>query len=146
MVITIKRLVSKDISSLYKVGLQEFKGEYWYTKAFLKESFSAAKYSYGAFENNKLIGGIIVAKQDKPKLWIYFFVVDKNQRGKGIGGRLLKTVEQKSPKGFYLMVVDVGEKDKIANNFYQKYGFQKQARIKDWFGKNHNAFIYSKKL
>jgi GNAT superfamily N-acetyltransferase len=140
----IRKIGSKNIDSLYKIGLQEFKGEFWFTRNFLKETIKTPGYYYGAFENGKLLGGILVRKFDRPKLWIFFFAVDKGYRKRGIGGRLLKTVERKCSKNYPLIFVDICEGFSEAKEFYEEYGFKRQAEIKDWFGINQKGVIYSK--
>ncbi len=144
----IRKLTSKDIRALYKLGLQQFKGEFWYTKKFLMDTMKIPGLFYGAFEGKKLIGGIQVRLYDMPKCWIYFFTVDKKYRQKSIGTKLLQAVEKRMPTGYFLVVVDFGNTDITAKKFYVKNGFKKAATIKNWFGRNPSDFgwIYTKKL
>jgi GNAT superfamily N-acetyltransferase len=142
----IREISDKDINSLYKIGLQEFKGELWFTKRFLKETVKTPGYYYGAFERGKLLGGILVRKFDKPKLWIFFFAVDRGYRTKGIGGKLLKKIENKCSKTYPLIFVDICEALSEAKKFYVKCGFKRQAKVRDWFGINQEGLIYSKRL
>ena len=142
----IKKISDKDINLIYKIGQQEFKREFWFTKKFIKETIKTLGYYYGAFEKNKLLGAILVKKLDRPKLWIYFLAVDKNYRGRGIGSKLLKKVEKHCSKYYPLLFVDSGTDLLKTNRFYQKHGFKRQAKIKDWFGINKEGVIYSKKV
>ena len=142
----IKKICEKDIDSLYKIGLQEFKGELWFTKNFLKETINTSGYYYGSFENGKLLGGILVRRFDRPKLWIFFFAVDKGFRRQGIGSKLLGKIEKKCSKDYPLIFVDICEAFSDAKNFYLEHGFKRQAKIKDWFGINKEGSIYSKRL
>jgi len=140
----IKKIKGKDIDSLYKIGLEEFKGEFWFTKRFLKETIGNPGYHYGAFEKDKLIGGILVKRFDRPKLWIFFLAIDKNYRRKGIGTKLLKLIESKCSENYPLIFVDLCDKMVKAKNFYTKNGFKEQAKISNWFGVNKEGLIYSK--
>lgn len=144
----IKKISLKDINALYELGLQQFKGEYWYTGKFLTDTMKIPGLFYGAFEGKKLIGGIQVRLYDKPKCWIYFFVVDKKHRQEGIGTKLLLAVEKNMPKGYFLILVDFGNTDITAKKFYVKNGFKKVATIPNWFGRGSLDFgwLYAKKL
>ena len=142
----IKKISSKEINSIYQLGLQEFSGEYWLTPKFVKETVKERGIYLGAFNKNKLIGTVFVNVYDKPKAWIYFFVIDKENRRLGVGTKLLSTVEKKLPKGYFLLFVDIEESDKSALNFYKKNDFKRVASVKDWFGIGTTGAFYAKRL
>ena len=133
-----------DLNYVYILGQKEFNGELWFTKKFLKETAKTPGYCLVAVENRKIIGAIFVRKFDMPKLWIFFFVVDKNYRRQGIGSRLLKAVERKCSNDYPLMFVDIENRNIEAKKFYLKNGFTEQACIKDWFGIDKEGIILSK--
>ena len=140
----IKKLTKRNLNDLYKLGKPQFKGQEWYDMRFLKETIESEGYHYGVFEKSKMLGAIDVVFQDKPKVWIYFFVVDKNYRKRGIGSKLLEKVEKKLQKNFFLIFVDFEKNDYSAIRFYKKHRFKEQAKIKNWFGIRHDGLIYSK--
>jgi ribosomal protein S18 acetylase RimI-like enzyme len=140
----IKRVDGHMLSSIYQLGKQEFHGEFWFTEKFLRDTKKRNGICLGAFENNKLIGTIFVDLLDRPKAWIFFFIVDKTQRKKGIGSSLLKEAEKRLPKNLYEMYVDFEKTDKEAIRFYKKHGFKQAGKIKNWFGKGTYGLIYSK--
>lgn len=142
----IRKIKKEDINSAYKLGLQQFKGERWLTKGFLADTIKTRGLYYGAFENKKLLGVVLVRLYDRPKSWIYFFVVDKRFRRRGIGSKLLRKVETTLPKDYFLILVDFEKRDIDKNKFYEKQGFKKQAKINDWFGENHPGLIYSREI
>lgn len=146
MAIKIRKLKRTDLNALYRLGLEEWKGQRWLTRQFVKETMKPPGYDYVACDGKKVIGAILVEMFDRPKVWIFYFVVSKGYRGQGIGGQLLKMVEADCVKDFPLLFVDVGEDDIAGNNFYKKSGFKKQARIKDWFDIGEPGIIYSKRL
>jgi ribosomal protein S18 acetylase RimI-like enzyme len=146
MAMHIRTITQKDIDTLYTIGLQEFEGDYWFTRKFLKETLKTAGYHYGIFEGKRLVGAILVKNYDRPKMWIFLFVVDKRYRRQGIGSRLLRLAEKKCSKSYPLLFVDIEDTDTIAKKFYTKHGFKRQAKIKDWFGVNKEAVIYSKRV
>jgi len=142
----IRKLGKRDLESVYRLGLREFGGQFWFTRKFLSQTLKTFSIFYGAFEGNKLIGTIIVKVYDRPKAWIYYFLVDEEYRRKGVGGALLKAAEKAIPKGNYLLIVDIGEDDAAAKKFYRKSGFRKVAKVKEWFGPHEAGLLYSKKL
>ncbi len=139
-------LDKSNIDSLYELGLQEFKGELWFTKDFLRETLGTPGYYLGAFENGNLIGGILVRKFDRPKLWIFFLIIDSDYRRQGIGSKLLRKIEELGSRDHNFLFVDVSEDDVSANKFYSKLGFERNAKVKNWFGDNTFGLIYTKKL
>lgn len=142
----IRVLKIKDVNKMYKLGLQEFRGQEWHTKKFIKDTFKRNGLYLGAFDKRKMVGILMLAIYDKPKSWIYFFVVDKKFQRRGIGTKLLNCAENKLPKGYFLIFVDIGKEDIIAKKFYTKNGFKKVAQIRDWFGKKLDGLIYCKRL
>ena len=108
----IKKLKKEDILPLYRIGLKQFKGERWYSKRFLVSTFRREALSYGCFEKDKLVGGIMADILDSPKTWIFFFIVDKAYRRNGIGTKLLKEVEKNLPKNNNFLFVDLEKTDK----------------------------------
>jgi ribosomal protein S18 acetylase RimI-like enzyme len=142
----IRKLLGKDLGAMHKLGLQEFKGQFWFTRKFLAQTMSTPGLFYGAFDGKKMIGTIMVKVYDKPKAWVYYFVVDKNYRRKGVGSALLAAAVRALPKGNYLLIVDIGEKDALAKSFYGKQGFKRAAKIKEWFGPREAGLLYCRKF
>mgnify|MGYP001458530378 CR=1 FL=1 len=73
----------------------------------------------------------------------------KEARGKGLGEKLFKEVVNKAIKKFRLKIItlDVYFKNKIAQNFYKKMGFQKVGTIKGgtrYFDKYDDVVIMAK--
>ncbi len=144
--IVIKKINKRYSEELYKIGLKSFEKEGWLDKRFFEDSLKRDAISYVAIKDRKVIGGIIADIFNKPQAWIFFFVIAKKYRRKGIGTKLLKKVERSLPKNYFLLIVDIEKKDYSGVNFYKKNGFNKQAGIKNWFGKRTKGLIYTKKL
>lgn len=142
----IKKIDSKFLESLYRLGKEEFLGEFWFTKKFIEDTTRRHGIYYGAFDKKKLLGAICVDLIDRPKAWIFFFDVDKNYRKHGIGSKLLETIEKKLGKDYYKLYVDFEKTDKLAKRFYKEHGFEKAGKIKDWFGKGTYGLIYAKTI
>ena len=142
----IKTISARYIKSLYNLGKQQFKGEFWFTKKFLKDAIKRKGIYFGAFENKNLIGAIFIDINDRPKAWLFFFDVKKEYRDKGIGNALLNAVEKKLPKDYYEIFTDCEKADKLAITFYKKHHFKRVGKIKDWYGKGTWGLIYSKTI
>lgn len=144
--IKIKPIGKEFINSIYLLGKTEFGGDFWFTKKFVEETMNSPGFYFGAFHGKKLIGSILAKKFDRPKLWIFLFLVSEKWRRKGIGKKLLGAVERKCSKNFPLIFVDFNRGDKIARRFYLKNGFVKKGEIEDWFGIDETGLVYAKRL
>jgi ribosomal protein S18 acetylase RimI-like enzyme len=142
----IRKIKKRDVSSIYNLALRQFRGERWLTKSFLEDTIKTKGLYYGAFENKKLIGAILVKLDDRPKVWIHFFDVDKKFRRRVIGNKLFCKVEKELPKHHFLIIVDFEKTDIEGRKFYEEHGFKKKAKINDWFGKNRPGLIYAREI
>lgn len=75
-----------------------------------------------------------------------FFDVREEFRHNGVGQELIRHAEIRLLKGYYCMLVDFEEKDKLAGNFCFAHGFRRAAKIKDWFVKGTYVIIYAREL
>lgn len=141
-----KVLTRKEIPLIYKLGKKEFVGENWLSEKFLYNSLRRKCVSFVALEKNKIVGAIMVDVLDKPKAWVFYFIVDKRYRKMGIGTKLIKGVEKNPPRGYNVLLTDFEKKDYSARKFYKKIGFKEVAKIKSWFGLRHYGLIYEKIL
>jgi len=80
---------------------------------------------------------------------IYWIGVHENQRGKGIGGLLLREAERKIDElggnGIYL---ETSGKEKYlpTRNFYLKYDYKIEAHIKDFYDYGDDKVLFVKRL
>ncbi|MFH1510314.1 MAG: N-acetyltransferase [Candidatus Woesearchaeota archaeon] len=144
--VCLRVLTKKDVKAIYTLGLQSFRGEFWYTRKYLVETLLPPCYACGAFVGENLVGAIMVRPLDRPKFWIFFLAVDKTFRRHHIGDMLLRKSESKCTKDFPILFVDVGAEDLAAIKFYEKEGFKRLAKVKDWFGIGTTGYIYSKRV
>ena len=142
----IKKINGRYLKSLSERGDEQFHGEYWFTKKFLKDAIKRKGLCFGAFDKKKLIGAIFVDLNDRPKAWIFFFDVLKEYRHRGVGQKLIEKIETMLPKGYFMMFVDFEDSDVLAKNFYTKHGFRRVAKIKNWFGKNTFGLLYAREI
>lgn len=128
-VICYKGKISESKKSHYKIREIQLPNEteiksFWNHKPTYQNSLFCLKNNleqhttFGAFENEKLIGYIVF---DKNSLRIKQFGVDSNFRNKGIGQQLFSKVQNQNQEAV-IVIINVDENDAITNNFLQKIG------------------------
>jgi ribosomal protein S18 acetylase RimI-like enzyme len=100
--------------------------------------------------NNKIVGFITADKQAwNNSFYIERLFVEKEQRSKGYGSKLLLTVINRAKQSKARIVfVDLTPQNKGAMRFYLRNGFQKAGQIKEFFDdpEKPNAVILSYKV
>lgn len=145
--IEIRRIESGDLKQIYKLGSEIFSGETCGTRDFLRDVVATEGYHFGAFLNGKLIGSILAKIDEFPRIWLMFFGIKEEFRRNGLGGKLLKEVENNAKKDKYTLIyTDFAPHEHMAEGFYRKNGFIKEAEAKDWYDKNKPARLYSKTI
>lgn len=86
--------------------------------------------------DNKILGFVTFIKLYET-VEILYIIVDKDTRKKGIGSKLLNYLCLFA--GIKEIILEVRETNEIALKFYQKYGFEKQRIIKNYYSNNENA-------
>lgn len=95
--------------------------------------------------NGVIIGGILGGVGYYAGFYIKIFWIDENERGKGIGSKLLKQAESiAKEKGAELVMVDTFSFQ--ADGFYQKHGYEEYGRITDYPKKGDYNVFFKKKL
>ena len=129
-----------------KNNLQIDFDEFWSTSILKSELENELSKYLVAKDNNEIVGfaGIIVLPDD---IEITNIVVKKVERKKGIGILLLdKLIEISKNTGKELISLEVNEKNKIAINLYEKFGFKKVGLRKKYYNGIDNAIIMSRKI
>ncbi|HMS64675.1 MAG TPA: GNAT family N-acetyltransferase [Ignavibacteria bacterium] len=82
--------------------------------------------SFGAFDNEKLIGFVISEKRQwNNSLWIEMIQIAKSHRGKGIGTQLLNNLEAHAATQKYRIIdIETQNTNVPAINFYRKNGYE----------------------
>jgi ribosomal protein S18 acetylase RimI-like enzyme len=82
-------------------------------------------YSFGAYENNVLVGFIISEPREwNRSLWVFEFHVAETHRNRGIGKRLMEFVaENARRKGLRTIVCETQKTNANAIEVYRKLGF-----------------------
>jgi len=135
----------RQLQQLYNIEIQCFKNE-----AFSKKQISNLLTNYNSISliaqlNNEIVGfiiGIIYFERDSAVGHILTIDVLPEHRKKGIGLRLMQTIEEifKS-KGAKASVLEVREDNVEALRLYQKCGYRKIGRLEGYYGNAHGAYL-----
>lgn len=80
---------------------------------------------------------------------LYWVVVDPNDQGKGFGRRLLEHVEQDVAKrGGRMILIETSSQESYGSTvrFYRRAGYERAARIKNFYRVGDDKLIFSKEL
>ena len=118
-------------------------------KIFKKLINSYEYIGYTINKNNKTIATLMFKEDlEFPYIWqLSRIKVDYKYKKKGIGSKLLnKILDFIKKENGYKVLVYVSDSNKIAQAFYKKNGFKKEATIKNMKLKKENLNIFSKVL
>lgn len=116
---------SKEFEEFYKIYKNSFPKHERTTKQKRKKTLKKQRYElYAAFENKKLVG--FIDKWDLDNfIFVGYFAVKKEKRGKGFGTKIIKKFTSKTKKKIILEVEKPKNKIKGKRiNFYKKLGFK----------------------
>lgn len=80
---------------------------------------------------------------------LYFIAVHPDHQGKGLGGKLLRSVEQRlSERGDRILLVETSglPNFKRTRAFYRKYGYEEEARIREFYKAGDDKIVFRKAL
>lgn len=147
--VQIKKINNKFIKSAHQLCLNSFVGEKWFTRETLSKQLKDddSYLALGAFSSKQLIGIVVLNFLEPPKAWITLLAVDKKWRRQKIASQLLeKSLTTSTLKNYFLILVDVGEFSISAQKFYEANFFVQHCLIKEWFGVEGGAYLYSKNI
>lgn len=106
---------------------------------------------YRQNDSNAIAGFIVYGPVPMAdRIWdLYWLGVDRAVQGAGIGGALLKQLEQditaRGARALYLETSD-SELYKPARAFYERHGFECAARLPDYYAPGESMLIYRKRF
>lgn len=112
-----------------------FNGKYF--RDFFKD---ATNISFGAYKDEKLIGFIALKKEYGGVVYVDWIVVEKQYRGKGLGGALLRKAEKWAlGNGFHCIYLFTETEEN--KKFYEKKGYRYVGtHYGFWFGEDEHIF------
>lgn len=113
---------------------------------------ASADYEFvGAFEEDRLIGyacfGATPATEGTYDL--YWLAVDRAAQGRGVGGALVRDVEEKLiGRGGRLLVVETSSRPDYASTrqFYARSGYMEAARVRDFYAPADDRILLTTRL
>ncbi|MCS7119958.1 MAG: GNAT family N-acetyltransferase [Nitrososphaerota archaeon] len=151
MEIIVKEGRIENLSSIYEIEVECF-GEEAFPRAMIEYAVRSSGNSktYIAFFGDKPVGfiiGRIYRDRDKPVGVIYTLDVKADFRRRGIGTRLLHTLENAFLKdGAELCRLEVSIKNIEALNLYMKFGYKKIRVLHNYYGRGHDGILLEKRL
>ena len=115
----------------------------WSSSAYATEVGNPSAYYVVSVDPDGTITGYAGMWVIMDELHITTIAVDPVQRGRRIGERLLLSlIEEGMARGAERATLEVRERNAVAHNLYQKYGFEDVAVRKNYYSDNHeNALI-----
>lgn len=116
------RLLIKRVDDLFVPPLSECVDIRAYAgKLYARASFVVAE------ENGKVKGFIAFYKnREANQLYITLICVDKDCRGRGVGGKMLQCLEALRAEGFGSIALEVTKSNEGGLRFYKRHGFVEQ--------------------
>lgn len=134
----------KDLKALFRMGKEQWLDKSWFEMDYIRSSFKQKGQSYIAKISDKIVGGIIMVREDIVKNWIRYLIIDKKHRKKGVGSELLEKIAKSLKKGESIFV-DTGVAYKSAIKFYENQGFKNRGKVMSLYGNEH-AYIFEKNI
>jgi ribosomal protein S18 acetylase RimI-like enzyme len=146
--VVIEKAEIKDLDTLYKIEIECFP-ENAFPKSFIK--YLIVQHNsiiLKAQIRNEIVGFVAGLLQDDYSIGrIYTLDVKPEFRRRSIASKLIKTLENEFKKrGAAFSTLEVEVNNTAALNLYQKFGYEKNEVLKDYYGKNRNGFKMTKNL
>jgi len=142
---------SADFAALYAVEELCFAPPYRFSRAYMRRLVRSANCStWIAEEGGELIGFAIVEwgqGAEENSAYIQTIEVTPSQRGLGIGGELLRRVEDSAvAAGAGAIWLHVDAENSAAIRLYESRGYVRQRREEHYYARYRAAFVYGKSL
>jgi len=137
-----------DVSSIYRIGRNDFTDENWFTKGVLEWTIkSNPGLCWVLEEDRKILGARLVCECYGKSVWGWLMLINKDKRHEHLGTFLFdETCKLLKKKGFGRIVTDVYTKNTASVNWHRKMGYRKLGLVKDWFDNGKDAMIFCKDL
>ena len=130
--IKIRSAKKSDLIACEKIGrIKEFKvstGDYF--KVFYLKYYLSRNFFLVAEKNKKLIGFLVAEKIRAHGATIWYIAVDKKERNKGIGTKMINEFEKRIKKdGIEWAILYCPDYNLKSKNFYRKSGYNEQEKL-----------------
>ena len=150
MDIRIREATFEDLNFLYKIELECF-GDESFSREQVKQCLLLPNFvTLVALLDGELVGfitGFVSNCAGKLSGHVYTLDVKRNQRGKGVGSKLLSKFEEKMlEKGVNAVYLEVRIDNVSAKKLYFKHGYKPFKMLKDYYGQGVNGLRLKKTL
>lgn len=137
----------EDVDQVYFIENQSF-FEPWSKETLLKEMQINKFLEHFVYEINGEVVGFYIANYILDEAELYTIAVREDYRGQGIGGKLLRHLEERSrKKKMKKIFLEVSTKNDKAIDLYKKFSFKKVGLRKNYYNKtNEDAYIMRKDI
>lgn len=103
-------------------------------------------------ENGEILGFAYYAPAEMTdRTWqLYWIVVRKDQQGRGVGGRLLRYVEDdlRNHRNARLLLIETGSVPhyELTRAFYRKHGYEQHALVQDFYADGDSMVVFRKAM
>ena len=138
-----------DFAALYAVEELCFQPPFRFSRAYMRQLVrSSHAATWIAEEGAELLGFAIVEwSPDARTAYIQTVEVTPGRRGQGIGGELLRRVEESAgAAGAHSIWLHVDVENAAAIGLYESRGYTRQGREEHYYARHRAAFVYAKAL
>jgi ribosomal protein S18 acetylase RimI-like enzyme len=142
---------SADFAALYAVEELCFAPPFRFSRAYMRQLVRNANCAtWIAEKDGELTGFAIVEWEQRAEengAYIQTIEVTPSQRGQGIGGELLRRVEDSAEAaGAGKIWLHVDAKNSAAIRLYEGRGYERQGREERYYARHRAALVYGKRL
>jgi ribosomal protein S18 acetylase RimI-like enzyme len=140
-----------DFEQLYAIEEACFEPPFRFSKATMRAlTRDAHSVTWVAEEDGSMAGFAIVGlklRGKSPAAYIQTIEVMAERRGEGVGGELIKRIEQSARDAGALEIgLHVDTANAAAIRLYESQGYEMQRRAEDFYPRGRAAFVYQKVL
>jgi ribosomal protein S18 acetylase RimI-like enzyme len=140
-----------DFAPLYAIEELCFQPPFRFSRAFMRRLTGSPRCATWIAEANGTMTGFAIvdlrASADSPRAYIQTIEVTPVQRGRGVGGELLRRIEASAREaGARSIWLHVDTENKTAIRLYEAHDYMRQGREEHFYARHRAAFIYAKPL
>jgi ribosomal-protein-alanine N-acetyltransferase len=146
----IEKVSLRDLNEIYRLEKKTFKSDS-FSRKLLQSLIQANSLFFKLISSKgskKLIGYVILIKDDEYRFNLINFLIKKKYQSKGYGSLLLKktlSIVKKFPK-INKVILNVRITNLRAINLYYKFGFEIIGKIANYYRDNESAYLMELKI
>ena len=146
----IKKVSLRDLNKIYSLEKKIFKSDS-FSQNLLQNLIQFNSFFLKLVDPkkpDKLIGYVIIIKDDEHQFNLINFAICKKYQGRGYGSLLLEKTLSKIKEHIEInkLILNVKTTNIRAINLYKKYGFQIIGKIENYYTRNESAYLMELKI